>query len=339
MKPNMSRILVETTVKTALKKIKTDPERGVRNLIDMALQCTNGRFQQKIFSTVQRMLQNEHSAYYHLIRNVVANTDTDHLFTFGMNLGYNACTIGAQKIRTNEQKMQCNIPWALVLQIDPKHFPDLQQTFHTIINDGETLGIYAWVLLIDGDPQPARTLAAHHPDSAFFLICEPETLHDDVLDKLADQLNLMLVMRYNEQAQRLCPHIQHRGLLYGVWYPYTETDLPAIASGTLFHHAQALQPLFTVLIPAPNCPATIQQQVHQIILDTRNQQTFCTLPLEMRGDTRMVDAIISEDTCSIYVDQKGDLYNLDAQTIHTPYNLFRQPLAHILARACAKQPI
>ena len=110
MKNSMSRVLIETVVKGALKAIKDSPERGIRNLVDIALQFSKGRFQQNLFSTVQTMLQNESSAYYELVRDVIFHTDTDRLFTFGMNLGYNGCTIGAQRIRENEKRMNCNIP-------------------------------------------------------------------------------------------------------------------------------------------------------------------------------------------------------------------------------------
>ena len=103
MEQNISRILVEMAVKTALKNIKDSPERGIRNLLDMALQCTEGKFQHEFFSTAQSMLQNENSAYYELVRDIVMHTDTNRLFTFGMNLGYNACTVGAQRIRENEK--------------------------------------------------------------------------------------------------------------------------------------------------------------------------------------------------------------------------------------------
>ena len=94
MEKSMSRMLVETVVKKALKSIKESPERGIRNLVDMALQFSEGRFQINFFTVTQTMFQNENSAYYGLVRNVVAYTDSDRLFTFGMNLGYNSCTEG-----------------------------------------------------------------------------------------------------------------------------------------------------------------------------------------------------------------------------------------------------
>ena len=72
---------------------------------------------QNFFTTAQIMLQNENSAYYQLVREVVSHADTDRLYTFGMNLGYNGCTVGAQRIRENEENLGCNIPWPGPIQV------------------------------------------------------------------------------------------------------------------------------------------------------------------------------------------------------------------------------
>lgn len=81
-----------------LKSIKNDPERGARNLVDLAMQFSEGRFQKNFFSAAQTMLQNENSAYYGLIRDIATYTDETRLFTFGMNLGYNGCTVGVKRM-------------------------------------------------------------------------------------------------------------------------------------------------------------------------------------------------------------------------------------------------
>ena len=44
-----SRILIETIVRKALKDIKKSPERSSRNLVDLALQFSEGKFQQDFF--------------------------------------------------------------------------------------------------------------------------------------------------------------------------------------------------------------------------------------------------------------------------------------------------
>ena len=59
MENSMSRFITGSVVKRTLKDIKDNPERSIRNLVDMALQFSGGRFQQDFFTTAQTMLQNE----------------------------------------------------------------------------------------------------------------------------------------------------------------------------------------------------------------------------------------------------------------------------------------
>ena len=110
MENSMSRILIETTVRQTLKGLQDDPKRSIRNVVDMALHFSDGRFQSRFFRTAQTMLEHEDSAYYALVEDAANHIDPEHLVTFGMNLGYNSCTWGAQRIRTNEAQLGFNIP-------------------------------------------------------------------------------------------------------------------------------------------------------------------------------------------------------------------------------------
>lgn len=54
MENSVSRILIETTVRQTLKGIQEDPERSIRNLVDMALQFSEGRFQNRFSKPLTR---------------------------------------------------------------------------------------------------------------------------------------------------------------------------------------------------------------------------------------------------------------------------------------------
>ena len=91
------QILIETIVRKAIRDIRDSPKRSTRNLIDMALNFSEGRFQSRFFEMAQSMLRDENSAYYRLIPDMVVNVDTEKIIHFGINLGYNSCTAGAKK--------------------------------------------------------------------------------------------------------------------------------------------------------------------------------------------------------------------------------------------------
>ncbi len=146
MKTNLNRTLIETTIRNSIKQIKNDPERSMRNLIDMALSFSNGRFQKHFLEVAQTMLQKETSCYYKIIPDLVANGDTERIVTFGMNIGYNGCTLGAQTIRELEATEHFNIPWSISLEL-AEDFPECafsifctpENISHTLLNDARSL--------------------------------------------------------------------------------------------------------------------------------------------------------------------------------------------------------
>ena len=328
-------MLVETVVKKALKSIKESPERGIRNLVDMALQFSEGRFQKNFFTVTQTMLQNENSAYYGLVRDVVAYTDSDRLFTFGMNLGYNGCTEGARRIRENEVKLGCNIPWTVMLQIDAQQFEENQQEYNAMIREGESLGIYTWMLFPTEHPQEVFSLVKDYPDSAFCIFCEAKDITSAFIEEAAECKNLMLVIRYDENADDICSAVRERGLLYSVWYQYSQKDTEIIINGDLFSSTQQLSPTFTVLLPEKSCPEEVRRLVYQEVKRTRSEQNFRTLTWELQRDNLLIDSIISGDGCSICFDKNGNLYDWSGKIEN--YNLFQNDLAEMLTAAYLKK--
>lgn len=225
MENNMSRILIETVVRRTLKDMKENPERSIRNLVDMALHFSEGRFQKNFFQAAQTMLKNENSPYYALLRNISSSVDTERLVTFGMNLGYNSCTLGAKKIRENEQELGCSIPWTVAFQTDRIQISGRLAGYHAAVADGERLGIYAWTLFAQSHPQDLLPLIREHSDSAFFLFCDPHDIDTAFLDSISDMNNLMLVIRYEETAEALYAQIRKNGLLYSAYYTYSREDI------------------------------------------------------------------------------------------------------------------
>ncbi|MDD3796703.1 MAG: hypothetical protein PHE06_12215 [Lachnospiraceae bacterium] len=336
MEKNLSGMLVETVVKKALKNIVDSPERGIRNLVDMALQFSKGRFQTNFFTVAQTMLQNENSAYYRLVRDTVAYADMDRLYTFGMNLGYNGCTVGARNICRNEERLNCNIPWTISVQIDTHKFKEKREKYDTLIREGENLGIYTWMLFDMDDPQKLLAFAGAHPDSAFCIFCKAENLSAAFLDEASDFCNVMLVVRYEENIADLCAAMREMGLLYSVWYQYGQEDAEVVINDNLFSSSQQLCPVFTVLIPEAGCPEEIRRLVYQAAKEARSSQIYRTVIWDFQGDNRLIDSIISGDSCSVYFDRDGNLYDWDKKFESKPHNLFQNSLSDILASTYSK---
>lgn len=172
MKSDMTRVLVESTIRRTLKAMQESPEREARNLVDAGAQFSTGRFQTRLISHAQRMLQNSKSAYYALVKDVVTYADHDNIATFGVNLGYNSCTKGARLIRETEREKGFNIPWALHLRVSQEKLAGDPGLYPSILREGTSLGIYTYLLFVPGDAQAVLPLVMEYPDCAFLLFLE-----------------------------------------------------------------------------------------------------------------------------------------------------------------------
>lgn len=328
---NTSRILIETIVKKTIREIRDSPERSIRNLVDIALHFSGGRFQHHFLQAAQAMLENERSPYYSLIQDLVAHLDSERILLFGMNLGYNSCTRGAQKIREIEERDGFHIPWMLSLQADSRSAP-----YSSVIDQGEELGVYAWMLFSNGQPQDALPLVSCHQDSAFFLFCSPRDITTAFLDSASELNNLMIAVRYDEDASDACSLMREAGLLYSVYYVYTAQDTETITGGELFCAAQQLHPVFTALLADRDCPIINREEIYAYVKQARNQQLFQTIPWEISYDSSYISGVISNDAHTAGFDEQGNLYTLCGCKPQEQFNLYQDSLRCILERAFPK---
>lgn len=330
MVKDVKRVLIETMVRRALKDMESDPERSVRNLVDLALNFAKGRFQKEFLSELHEMFKNEHSAYYPLFQDVVTHVERERLLTFGMNIGYNSCTYGANTIRRIEEKEHYNIPWSMTLEIAHKTLTTSPELYDSLLTQGEELGIYTWFLFIDRNPMELFSLIDCHRNSAFVLFCPPAMIDERLISDTAELNNLMIAVRWEEDTAEACTRLREEKLLYSVYVPYREETMPEIENGNLFDEADEVHPLFTVILPLPGCsPCTI----HDRIAELRSSQIYRTIPWDMVGDSCTIDSVISDYVCVAAFDKEGYLHTIGEDMTDESYNIFINPLPDILKRA------
>lgn len=337
MENNVSRILIETIVRKTLKDIKESPERSTRNLVDMALHVSKSRFQRNFFQAAQKMLQNEQSPYYALIQNIAMNVDHEKLLTFGINLGYNSCTLGAKKIREIEAREHYNIPWCISLQLDMTSFAQHQQQYQMLIAEGKTLGIHTWLLFVEDQPQEAMSLVFDHPDCAFFLFCYPQYLTRSFAEQASEANNVMLVVNCEEDIMEECIMFRQRGLLYSVYAQYGDADVDSITSGAWLDRVESLGGIFTALLPTADCSVGSREAVHAYMESARNEQLYQTLPMEVTRDCSYVDSIISDEECTAIFDAQGQLIAKDQRLNDPCFCVFKHSLQDVLRCAFPKR--
>lgn len=336
MTANTSRILIETTIRKTIKDIANDPERSIRRVVDMAVNFSNGRFQKHLFVSAQKMLANEQSAYYSLVRDTAANVNTEKIVQFGMNLGYNSCTVGAKIIRELEEKEQFNIPWSLSLNINADALHNSKTFYQKLISDGEMLGIYTWQLYADEITSDLLDIIAEFPDSAFLLFCPSEAITDALLTETEYLNNILFVVNYDNNICSACARLRRAHFLYAVYVPFGEQNIESILNDSLFSNIENLHPTFIFLKADTSCPQELQDKVYQYVKILRTKQNHPTFIMDLISDNLFIDGIISSDACIAGFNAVGQLYTFDKTSLGSNYNLHSNSLNNILKLAFPK---
>ena len=337
MDSRTKRILIETIVRKTLNAIQDTPERSIRNLVDLALHFSKGRFQQRFFQCAQQMLQNEQSAYYPLVRDIVNHVDYERLVCFGMNAGYNSCTLGAQKIRMIEKSEGFNIPWTLFLEINDHVFSAHTAAYDELISQGKAIGIFTCFLCSEDPPMEVFDLIRKHDDCAWILLCPSGHVGEAVLDEIGDLKHVMLSVTMDDDTAALCTELRSRKLLYAVHKYYHSDDLKQILNDDLLYDAQSMGAVFTALIPDLQCSANERDIVFDYVQRKRSEQQFSTIPWELMDDVLSIDTVISDDGCSAGFREDGSFFSISNGKSADGWNLFDHDLRTILSHTFEKQ--
>ena len=338
MANSFSRILIENMVRKALQEIKDSPGRSARNLVDMALHFSKGRFQKHFFSIAQDMLHNENSAYYPLIQDVAENIDHDRIVKFGMNLGYNSCTLGAKIMRQREDEEHFNIPWSISLELNQNILQDHPDTYCSVIKQGTDLGIGTYLLFVPGMLNEVLHLTEKNGDCAFLLFCDPEDITEAIMEKTEHIHNILFSISYGDEdtTEYACRLLRQYGYPFALHYKYNEKNATDILSDDLIICMKNYHPVFAFFIPELSCDIRTKKQVYQYIKHIRNHQLYPLIPMDIHYDNIFIDSIISEDACTAGFDRSGHLLKYVDNSVMQCNTLFDTPLKTIFETAFPK---
>jgi len=333
---NLNRALIETTIRNSIRQIKNDPERSMRNLIDMALSFSNGRFQKLFLEAAQTMLRNENSCYYKIIPDLVANADMERIVTFGMNIGYNSCTLGAQTIRELEVKEKFNIPWSIYIELESNSYNENEKHYRSLLFEGKKMGIYTWNIHTTDDPTRILKLASEFPECAFSIFCASENITQTLLDEARDIHNILFCVEYGDNSEEACSLLRSQGFLYSIYYTYQTSSLNADKLDEILSDTENQNAVFTLLLSQPTqSQSESSEMIYQCIKQTRSEQKYRTVPFDLIHDNCFIDSIISDQICSIKFASDGTCHSLIDNRIYENCNVFHHSLHDILKTVCS----
>ena len=172
----VTKAMIDATIERGIRDMQEDPHRSMRRLADIGRQFSHGRFQEYSFSITQELLENENSAYYDMVQNVLKNCDHRTLRVFGVNTNYLTWTYGARRIREFEQANGFCVSCSVMLRYDPAAEDGLRaEDIEKIIREGSELGIYSYYIrqrdTVPGDYR-LLSLFGKYQDCAFLWIHE-----------------------------------------------------------------------------------------------------------------------------------------------------------------------
>jgi hypothetical protein len=338
MPTDIKRILIESMLDKTIRDAKESPRRTVRNLIDMGLNFSKGRFQKKFLSYAQDMLKNQNSAYYDLAENIFNNVDKSLLLNFCINLGYNGCTKGAKKIRRMEAEKGFNIPWSLSIVIDPDRLNTRPDLYRKIIEQGMALGIYVYLLFLpEGECGTLPQLLERYPDCAFAVFFESGIITDEFAKQIKNLNTTMVAVRKGAVTNENCRRLRENNILFAVYYQYEEAEIDNILTDEWFEKIMEYLPQFIFLKADCSCSMQMQEKVYDRVLEVRkrqNQPVFC---IELLWDLWKIDEIISDDACVIGFKADGSLCMYSEIQYEETCNIFESSLEDILCRAASRK--
>lgn len=323
-------MLVETVVRRTLKNIQNSPERETRNLVDLGLECSKGRFQKNFLRTTQKMLHNQESAYYSLVKNTVDSVDHDILTTFGINLGYNGCTKGARVIREVEAEYGFNVPWSITLVINEEKLDAEPDFYPSVLQQGISLGIHTYLFFILGDPEKILPLIEKQSECAFIIFLRGYQVSSSFVKKMKAVKNAMTLVYVNKDMPDACQKLRDAKLLYGVYKRYAEQDKKRILSGEWLNTVLPAKPAFAVLRADDSCTPETKKDVYDYVVSVRNSQKYPLVLMDLKYDILAIDRIISEEECMAEFNADGNLRTYEGLQREEKFNIFRHSLEDIL---------
>ena len=306
----LSRAMVESVVDRSLREIVSDPDRSLRKLVDLGNLLARGRSQKESFSLLSRVLENEGSPYYDMVRRIVQEVDREKLKCFGINLGWESWTVGAGRIRALEGERHYNIPWCLTFRLGGQPWALGAEDYRALLLQGQELGICSYFFFAEepgADPGFLPELALQFSRCAFFLFLPPAALKEPLLTAASRCGNLMLVLRTDADIWRAPDsRLRSDGCLHGLYRTYTcEEDAADITSGGWLNALGGDAGPAIFYVPARSCPPSVQEAVRRYALDARTAQSCSSFPVEYISDLLLVDHIISDEPCFLSVAPDG----------------------------------
>ena len=291
---DITRALIDTTVARAMVEMDADPKRSVRKLCDLGRQFSRGRFQNQIFAIFQDLLRNDESPYYQAIDFLLRSNDPEALRQFGINIGYNSFTYGAQILRQKQKELSFAVPWVVKLRLDSR-IPDTYDSsfFASVVRTGLTYGIYSYQLRSmdhHEDMESYLAVIQSHPECAFLWFLSDTPLTEKQQKLLLSCPNLMVSLPIDAPSTAsMAKALRRQKTLFGMHKVYQDADAAAYLLSFDHLYSQMEQSVFFFLVADDSC----SKESIRAVSDVVQQYRFTPYSHSSRSKCRKTPAKLS----------------------------------------------
>lgn len=310
---NLNIAAVRAAIEGGLRNLERDPERGVRNMLDLGKYFSRTHRQRSFFQMAQRMLGRKRSQYMQLVKRTVTDVDHDTLKTLGINMGYYSWSQGAKVIREIEATRGFNVPWSLTISLLDSGDGCLNlNELRDIIDQAHALGIHCyWVAAnqSSGDIFDMFNLFGTYKDCAFFMLLPVGMITSELAENALKQHNIAVCVRDTADLDvRAAAEILHEmRLLFGLYYMYDDANADEITSGHVQSDVDNYRGQFALFIPSATCMDECRAKVQAYASGEKVTPEKPPFMVDFYADLAAVDAIISSQSCYIEIDAHGNV--------------------------------
>lgn len=344
MHHQISRIMIESAIDKGLSDLQIDLKRSVRNLVDLGDYFAKGRFQKDFFRISQQILSNNNSPYYELIDNIVNNVDHSILKKFGINLGLNSWTNGAQRIREFKKENQFNIPWTIIFDFHEQYKNPLNiSEIIDIIKQGKEMGIYTYLFFSNNDPISLNKIlevCKQNLDCAFIIYTYAELVTKSLSEKIKKCGNVIISIQIDkiyldaEFSDRI-DLLHKEKCLFGVHFYFDSNNANSILDNSLIKQIVKLNCIFLFLIKTENCEQKTEQAIKSYSRDSKTNLKSPIFLIDFFEDISHVGNNISENSCLLKILGDGTVLALEKNS-YTKSQIRKSSLIKVLSQIMPK---
>jgi len=338
--------IIKTAVENGIRYIQDNPKRGVRNLLDLGEYFAQGRFQKDFFELAHEILTNENSYYYDIIEDIVKNTNHSTITKYGINIGYNSFTYGANIIREHEKRFGYDVPWTIVFNFEKKQETHLSSTeVSNLITDGKNIGIYSYIILLNDNSEmldEMMNVIENNQDCAFMIFINPCIITNKVAEVLSKLTNICISVLIENSIDTDNEVIEKTKLLrkykcfYGGYTYYDDTNVCNISNSVTAKKIHSIRSNFAILLKKQDCSNEAAINAYDYIYKSRTKINTPVCFIDFYGDIARIDNLISEEPCFLSIDSLGQATVSNLYNKETEYNIRTSSLLEILSNTMKK---